>query len=181
MVKRYLAKAIELDESLRILMEKLENDGKLDDTVIVLFGDHHPLKMNQSYLNEYSTIDRFENFNMDRLPFIIYNSNMKPEEVTKTASTFDILPTLANLFDLEYDPRFYMGVDVFSDEESIVIFTNGSWITDKCLYDSNTNTYKSLTEEEVTDEYKREINKKVNDKFYVSNKVLTLDYFKYLK
>lgn len=180
-VKRYLAKAIELDESLRILMEKLENDGKLDDTVIVLFGDHHPLKMNQSYLNEYSTIDRFENFNMDRLPFIIYNSNMKPEEVTKTASTFDILPTLANLFDLEYDPRFYMGVDVFSDEESIVIFTNGSWITDKCLYDSNTNTYKSLTEEEVTDEYKREINKKVNDKFYVSNKVLTLDYFKYLK
>lgn len=177
-VKRYLAKAIELDESVKLLMEKLEADGILDDTVIVMFGDHHPLKMSYKYLNDYSSIDRYEDFNMDRLPFMIYNSAEEGKVISKTASTFDILPTLANLFDLNYDPRYYVGVDVFSDEETIVIFTDGSWITDKALYDSSTNTYKSFTGN-LNQEYIESINKKVNDKFYVSNKVLTLDYFKY--
>lgn len=178
-VKRYLAKAIELDSMLETLINKLSDNGILDDTVIVLFGDHHPLKISQTYLNKYSKIDRFKDFNMDKLPFIIYNSKIEPENITKVSSTFDILPTLANMFDLDYDPRYYMGNDIFSDSENIVIFTNGSWITDKCLYDSRTNNYKSLTDEEVSNEYITSINKKVNDKFYVSNKVLELDYFKY--
>ena len=159
-------------------MDKLEADGKLDDTVIVMFGDHHPLKMSTKYLDEYSSIDRFEDFNMDRLPFMIYNSATDGKVVEKTSSTFDILPTLANLFDLDYDPRYYMGVDVFSEDETIVIFTNGSWITDKALYDSTTNSYKALNGE-LEQSYIDAINKKVNDKFYVSDKILTLDYFKY--
>ena len=179
MVKRYLAKAIELDLSIKLLMNKLDEDGKLNDTVFVIFGDHHPLHMPKEYLNTYSSIDRFKDFNMDRLPFIIYNNSVDSKVLYKTASTFDILPTIANLFDLNYDPRYYVGVDMFSEDESIVIFTNGSWITDKCLYDSSKNEYKSLTGEALDQEYIEKINKKVNDKFYVSNKVLTLDYFKY--
>ncbi len=177
-VKRYLAKAIELDESVKLLMDKLEEDGILDDTVIVMFGDHHPLKMSLKYLDEYSSIDRYEDFNMDRLPFMIYNSATEGKVIEKTSSTFDILPTLANLFDLNYDPRYYTGVDVFSDDETVVIFTNGSWITDKALYDSTTNTYKALIGE-LDQDYIAKVNKKVNDNFYVSDKILTLDYFKY--
>ena len=58
--------------------------------------------MEFKYLNEASSIDRFQDFNIDRLPFIIYNSTIEPKKVNKTASTFDILPTVANLFDLDY-------------------------------------------------------------------------------
>lgn len=178
-VKRYIAKAMELDAGLEVLIKNLEDAGKLDDTVIVLFGDHHPLKMSYSEINSASSIDRLEDFNIDKLPFIIYNSASESLTISKTSSTFDILPTIANLFNLDYDPRYYMGVDIFSEEESIVIFNNGSWITDKCLYNSVTGSYKSLTDWEVTDEYIENINKKVNDKFYISDKVLTLDYFSY--
>lgn len=178
-VKRYLAKAAELDETLEQLINILKEKDILDDTVIVLFGDHHPLKIDQTYLNKYSNIDRFEDFNMDRLPFIIYNSEIESKTISKTMSTFDILPTLSNLFDLNYDPRYYMGVDIFSEEESIVIFTTGSWITDKGLYNSSKNSYKSLTDDEMTDEYIEKINKVVNDKFFVSDRVLNLNYFKY--
>lgn len=178
-MKRYLAKAVDLDKGLEYLLKELENKGILEDTVIVLFGDHHPLKMEYSALDEASSIDRFENFNMDRLPFIIYNSELEPTTISKTASTFDILPTLANLFNLNYDPRYYVGKDIFSNEEGIVIFTNGSWITDQGLYNSTRNEYTSLNGDTMTDEYIASINKQVNDYFYVSNKVLTLDYFKY--
>ena len=178
-VKRYIAKAMELDAGIEFLMNSLEEKGKLDDTVFVLFGDHHPLKMSYSEINEASSYDRLENYNIDKLPFIIYNSATEGKVISKTASTFDILPTIANLFNLNYDPRDYMGTDLFSDSESIVIFNNGSWITDKCIYKAVNGNYVSLTDEEVTDEYIQRINKIVNDKFYISDKVLTLNYFKY--
>ena len=178
-VKRYIAKAMELDAGIEFLMNSLEEKGKLDDTVFVLFGDHHPLKMSYSEINEASSYDRLENYNIDKLPFIIYNSATEGKVISKTASTFDILPTVANLFNLNYDPRDYMGTDLFSDSESIVIFNNGSWITDKCIYKAVSGSFVSLTDEEVTDEYIQKINKIVNDKFYISDKVLTLNYFKY--
>lgn len=177
-IKRYMAKAIELDLGLEYLLKTLEQKGELDDTVIVLFGDHHPLNMEYAYINEASPINRLEDFNIDRLPFIIYNSEMEPQKFSKTASTFDILPTIANLFDLDYDPRYYVGKDLFSEEETIVIFTTGSWITDKAMYFSSKGTYKKLTED-AADEYIARINKKVNNYFTVSNQTLKRDYFKY--
>lgn len=178
-VKRYIAKAMELDAGLEYLMNSLQEKGKLDDTVFVLFGDHHPLKMSYSEINSASSYDRLDNHNIDKLPFIIYNSATEPKVISKTASTFDILPTIANLFNLNYDPRDYMGIDLFSDADSIVIFNNGSWITDKCIYNAVSGSVVNLTEEEVTDEYIQTINKIVNDKFYISDKVLTQNYFKY--
>ncbi len=176
-IKRYMAKAIDLDLSLKYLLDSLEEKGILDDTVLVLFGDHHPLNMEYKYLNDASPINRLEDFNIDRLPFIIYNSKVEPMVISKTASTFDILPTLANLFDLDYDPRYYVGSDLFSDEETIVIFTTGSWITDKVMYFSSSGQYKKL--QEVDDDYISKINQKVSNYFLASEQTLVYDYFKY--
>ena len=178
-MKVYLAKAVELDNALFTLINSLKEKGILDDTVIALFGDHHPLNMPLSYLADASVgIDRYLDFNMDRLPFIIYNSKMTPTKISKTGSTFDILPTLANLFDLNYDPRYYAGKDLFSNEETTVIFPNGSWITDQAMYFAGSGKNKLLLPT-VTDEYIQKVNKRVNDYFYVSEQTLKLDYYKY--
>jgi len=177
-MKRYMAKAIEFDLSLEYLLSSLEASGTLDDTVIVIFGDHHPYNLDFKYLDDFSDIDRYEDLNEDRLPFIIYNSTMEPMVVEKTMSTFDILPTIANLFDLNYDPRYYTGVDVFSDEETIAIFPNGNWITDKAVYFASKNRYK-LKDETLDETYIQRINKIVNNKFTASNNTLNTDYFKY--
>ena len=175
-IKRYLAKASELDQGLESLMNQLSEKGILDDTVIVIFGDHHPLKMSLSDLNSASSIDRYEDFNEDRLPFIIYNSEQEAKTITKTASTFDILPTLANLFNLDYDPRSYVGKDIFSEDETTVIFTNGSWITDKAMYFSSTGKYKALVDH-LEEDYISKVNQKVNNYFIVSNQILKKDYW----
>lgn len=175
-IKRYLAKASELDQGLFSLVSQLSEKGILEDTVIVIFGDHHPLKMSLSDLNSASPIDRFQDFNEDRLPFIIYNSAQEAKTITKTASTFDILPTLANLFNLDYDPRSYVGKDIFSEEETTVIFTNGSWITDKAMYFSSTGKYKALVDE-LEEDYISKVNQKVNNYFIVSDQILKKDYW----
>lgn len=98
--------------------------------------------MDFSYLAKRSNVDRYEDLNEDLMPFIIYNSKQEPKVISKTSSTFDILPTLANLFDLDYDPRYYTGKDIFSNEDSKVIFSNGSWVTDNAIYFASTGKYK---------------------------------------
>lgn len=177
-MKRYLAKAIEFDESLKYLLDTLEKEGTLDDTVIAIFGDHHPYNLKFDYLNERSNVDRNADLNEDLMPFIIYNSTVEPKVVSKTASTFDILPTLANLFDLNYDPRYYTGKDIFSDEETIAIFPTGSWVTDKAVYFASKNTFK-LKDDTVDEDYIEKTNKIVSNKFTASDNTLKKDYFKF--
>lgn len=177
-MKRYLAKAVEYDKGLEYLLNTLESDGKLDDTVIIIFGDHHPYNLKFDYLNNFSSIDRYEDLNEDKLPFIIYNSAQEAKVISKTTSSFDILPTIANLFDLEYDPRYYTGVDIFSDEEAIAIFPNGDWATDNAIYFASKNSYK-LKNESLDEAYIQKINKIVNSKFTASDNTLKKDYFKY--
>lgn len=177
-MKRYLAKVAELDKGLEYLISELKNQEKLEDTVIVIFGDHHPLKMGLSELNSASNINRYEGFNEDRLPFIIYNAGMEAKTISKTSSTFDILPTVANLFNLDYDPRLYVGTDILSEEEGVVIFTNGSWATDKVLYYSSTGKYDTL-DSSVDEDYINKMNAKVRNWFTISDLTLKTDYFKY--
>jgi len=178
-VKRYIAKAIDLDNGLKYLIDSLEKDGKLDDTVFIMFGDHHPLNMSFRDINSASPVDRLEDFNINLMPMIIYNSESDSKVISDVSSTFDLVPTIANLFDLEYDPRDYIGKDILSDEEHIVVMANGSWITDLGYYNASSNKYKSFTDEDMNQEYIDSINARVKDYFYVSDKILTLDYFEY--
>ena len=41
-LKRYLSKMTELDNALGVLIDGLQERNLLDDTIIVLFGDHYP-------------------------------------------------------------------------------------------------------------------------------------------
>jgi lipoteichoic acid synthase len=181
-LKYYMAKSIDFDKSLGHLMNELEKEGKLNDTVFILYGDHHPLGgMTSAELNIASNINRTKDLNRYVRPLIIYNSDLEPTVFSQVGSTYDIVPTIANLFDLDYDPRLYVGKDLFSDEEKIAFFPNGNWITDKAMYFSSKNTYKSLTEEEIDDQYIKEINNKIKNIINVSTKTLNKNYFKYIR
>lgn len=178
-MKNYLSKSIEFDNSMKLLLQQLTDDGTLKDTVIVLYGDHHPLgSLPISSLTARSTVDRTVDFNLSLRPFIIYNSEATPKVYHDVASTFDILPTLANLFNLNYDPRYYVGKDIFSTEEQVVIYPNGSWVTEKAMYFSSTGTFK-ITDPSVDETYITATNAKVKDIIYTSNTTLTKDYFSY--
>ena len=60
--------------------------------------------------------------------------NVKATEIDKACMSIDVLPTVYNLFGLNYDSRLLMGRDIFSEEEHIVILSDRSWITDKGKY-----------------------------------------------
>lgn len=141
-MKRYLAKAIDFDKGLEYLINSLKESGTLDDTVIVIFPDHHPYNLDFDYIEQMSQVDR-TGLNEDLAPLIIYNSKLTPTTYSKVSSTFDLLPTIANLFDLNFDPRLYIGNDYFSDNEGMMLFPSGSWVTDKAYYHASTGKWEA--------------------------------------
>ena len=172
-VKAYLASQIELDRALESLIQQLEEKNILDNTVIALVGDHYPYTLSIDEINEVSSYERDEIVEVNRSNFIIWNSEMKNKvEINKVGSQIDVLPTILNLFGIEYDSRLLVGKDILSNSEGIAIFSNRSWVTNKGTYFANQNKFVSADNTEVDNEYIRKINTKVANGFTISDSII---------
>ena len=181
-LKRYMSKLKELDNAIGVLLEGLEEQGKLEDTVLVLYADHYPYGLTNRTLNGYFDYDVSQNMEVDRTPFIIYNPSISATKYDEYTSYMNITPTLANLFNLEYDPRLYVGHDILSkDYENRVIFANGSWQDDKAFYNASTGqiTYFAANTAYSAEEIKA-INTEVRLRISMSNLAIKTNYFENL-
>lgn len=178
--KAYLACNIELDRALALLLERLEEAGVADNTVIALSADHYPYGLTVDEQSELAGHEIDERFEMYRNACIIYKKGMTPETVDRPCSSLDLLPTLSNLFGLDFDSRLYMGQDVFSDADPLIIFSDHSWLTERGSYYMPTGEYTPFDGTELTDEEITRINGVVSNKFTASAWVLESDYWRTL-
>lgn len=178
-VKAYISAAIDLDLGLEKLLKNLEKENLLDDTVIVLTPDHYPYGLSDKNLNELKKLEN--SYDKHKSGLIIYNSSIKPVTIDKYASNIDILPTLLNLFGVDYDSRLITGKDILSSSEGIVIFNDRSFLTDKGYYNEITNEFTNFTKEKVSNEYIETKRKEVFNKINTSSLILETDYYKYIK
>lgn len=179
---RYMSKLKTLDEAIGVLIQGLKEQGTLDDTVIVFYADHYPYGLNDKVLNEYFDYDVSINNETDRTPFIIYNTELEPNQRDDYTTYMNILPTIANLFNLDYDPRLYAGEDILSDDYSKrAYFANGSWQDEKAYYNATTGKISYINEENTyTTEEIQIINKEIDEKIKMSNLAIRTNYFKHL-
>ncbi len=179
---RYMSKLKTLDEAIGVLIQGLKEQGTLDDTVIVFYADHYPYGLNDKVLNEYFDYDVSINNETDRTPFIIYNTELEPNQSDDYTTYMNILPTIANLFNLDYDPRLYAGEDILSDDYSKrAYFANGSWQDEKAYYNATTGKISYINEENTyTTEEIQIINKEIDEKIKMSNLAIRTNYFKHL-
>ena len=177
--KAYIACQIELDRALEALLAKLETAGVADRTVIALSADHYPYGWEKYKLDELAGHPLDPNFEIYKNHFILWNPGMKENIIIdEPCSSLDILPTLSNLFGLEYDSRLLMGQDILSDAEPLVVLSNRSFITDKVMYNSATGETTLLTNEPLPEGYIKNLNNVIRNKFSVSKSVLEEDYYR---
>jgi len=181
--KAYIAGQIELDKALKLLLERLEEEDVLDDTLIVLTGDHYPYGLENETIEELMGESLDEKFGLYKSELILYASNMKEEEVEidEPTSTLDILPTLSNLMGLDFDSRLFMGRDVFSEEEALVVFEDRSFLTEDFSYYLPSEDLTSFSGEPIDDEYFDHMQRKTDEIFYYSMQILDKDYYSLLK
>ena len=180
-LRRYMSKLKTFDNGLGILVDKLKASGKLDDTVIVMYGDHYPYGLKNKDISSVLTYD-LDDYEVERVPMVIYNSTIKSEVVEKYSSYINLTPTLANLFNLDYDPRYYMGTDVFSDDYlNMVAFADGSWKNADVYYNASSGSIKYYTSNEYTTDELIRINNIVTNRMQISESIIRNNYFNYLE
>ncbi len=182
--KGYLAAQLELDRAVELLIEKLEEAGELENTVILISGDHYPYGLTLSEINELSSFERDDTFEKHHSTALIWNSEMEePVKVDKIGSSLDLLPTMLNLFGVDYDSRLLMGTDILSDSEPLVIYSNRSFITNYGRYSSLTKEFtpsKELEEDFNIEEYKNNISSIIYNKYQISRLILENDFYRKL-
>lgn len=163
------------DEAIGEFITKLDDLGVLEDTVIVIYGDHDAkftIKQYEEYLGK--DIDFYEYEQLTKVPLIIWTKDKQVQgEITKIMGAYDVMPTLANMFDFEYE--YALGHDIFSIDENIVVFPNGNWVTDKVYYNNQLSDYKVYNE--VSEEYLKENEEKAKKVVEISNYLIRYNLF----
>lgn len=125
----------ETDYFVGLLIQNLEEKGLLENTVIVGFADHYLYTLeDKSILDKYK--DTSNNL-INKTPFFIWSSDTKKTNINKVTSQLNVLPTILNLFNINYNVNNYIGEDALNNKyEGIVFFSDYSWY-DGNVYVSN--------------------------------------------
>ena len=122
--------AKETDYMMQLLIENLEEKNLIDNTVIVAYSDHYLYT-----IEDKSILDRYKetsNNLINKTPFFIWSNNIEKKTINKVTSQLNILPTVLNLWGINYNPNNYIGTDALDPNyEGIVFFSDYSW------YDGN--------------------------------------------
>lgn len=194
----YIACNMELDLALEYLVGRLEAAGIADDTLIVMAADHYPYLMVQDGVDYYNELRGFTDSEDDTSRYkntlLMWSGSIQePIEVDTPCSTIDIVPTVCNLFGLDYDSRLYSGRDIFAanyqaDQYSncmpLVVFANkgkgNAWITAAGAYESATGTFTPNEGITVDEDYVSRVKKLVSAKVSYAKLLLEQDYYKYV-
>lgn len=190
-VKCYLAANLELENAMASLIRQLEEAGIADDTVIVMATDHYPYglepsetwKNSTNYLKELFGVKTVDKFVRDHNRLIIWSGCIEGQDIVvdEPVYSLDILPTVSNLFGVEYDSRLLVGRDVFSGEDPLVLWQDHSWKTDKGTYDALKGEFTPAEGVgEVSEAYIDYISSLVANKITYSKSVQNYDYFNYV-
>lgn len=193
----YLKSAHYADSALGEFFNTIQNENLLNDTVFIIYGDHEAKlgKKNFSLLYNYDlyiedikpeedptyiNIDSYYYDLIKNTPLIIWSPNKEyNEEITDVMGMYDILPTISNMFGLEY--KYALGHDIFSNNEKIVIFPNGNFLTNKVYYNNLKDEYISFTNDPIESDYIERLKEFANKRLEVSNGIIVHDLIKKVK
>ena len=186
------------DSALGEFLEGLDEKGLLDNTVVVIYGDHDGRLPKKDYVRLYNydketdgIIDKEDpeykeygsyQYELGRkVPFIIWTKDMAGTklnmEVTNVMGMYDVMPTLGNMFG--FYNKYQLGHDIFTiKENNIVCFPNGNWVTNRIYFNSQKNEYLSLDGEAISEEEIQEKTNYTNELLDVSNDIIVFNLLK---
>lgn len=189
----YFKSAHYADEALGEFIESLDQKGLLENTAIVIYGDHDAKLKKSEYIKYYNYVPETDSVLDDedpnykevdyftyelnrKVPFIIWtkDESISHKEVKKVMGMYDVMPTLGNMLGI-HSP-YALGHDIFSTDENVVVFPNGDWLTDKMYYSSQVREGKVLNEHDtVSAEYIDKYNQISEESISVSNSIIVYD------
>lgn len=191
----YFKSAHYADEALGELFQELETNGLLDNTVVLIYGDHdarlpkkeynymynYNKETNEMYEKDDPNYKEYDSYQYElgrKVPFIIWTKDMKGTslnmEVTDVMGMYDVEPTVGNM--LGFYNEYQLGHDIFNiKDNNIVVFPTGNWVTNRVYYNSQKGEYLSLDGNAISEEEIKKNNEYSTKLLNVSNNIIVYD------
>ena len=168
--------AKETDYMMELLLNELKTRNLYNNTTIVVLTDHYLYT-----LSDKTILDKYKNTSNNLInytPFFIWNNGKDKKTVKTVTSQLNVLPTILNLFGIDYNPVNYIGGDALDNNyQKIVFFSDYSWYDGNVYVDGGIVTNKRYISDEALD------NKNYYVNYLIKKNDLTLkyNYFKELE
>lgn len=135
------------DAQIGMFLDKLKADGTLDNSIVIIYGDHYAIPMTESaslykFLGMTNTSDLSWQL-LQKVPMIMHFPGDKNSGINHSFSgEMDLYPTLATLYDLPHEGLF--GRDLLNSKDGLVVFRNGSVTDGKYFYIASSNTWYDI-------------------------------------
>lgn len=122
------------DRQLGNFFDQLEKDGLLDDSVVVIYGDHEGLHkyFPQDVIN-YTPFESWWLDNKMQLPLIVYSKQLQGKEIKTLGGQVDILPTISYLMGV--DEKDYinsaMGRNLLKTKKDFVVLRDRTYLSNQ--------------------------------------------------
>ena len=196
----YYLKAVNyMDSAFGEFISALDKEGLLDNTVVVIYGDHDA-RIGKKYYDilynydpytdsiiptdddKYVPVDSYRYELNRKVPFIIWTKNKKFNQTISTPmGMIDVLPTLGNMLNIR--SKYQLGNDVMSikNGDNTVVFKDGSYLTNKIYYNSKTGEIYPISNEVISEDYISKHSDYASQIIDVSNNIITYNLLKELE
>ena len=182
------------DQAIGQFITDMDEAGLLENTVIAIYGDHDA-RISKKYYNILYNYDPYEDkerkegdpgyidyndymYKLDRkVPFIIWSKDKKlSKEITTATGMINAFPILGNMFNVHSD--YQIGKDTTQLKDNTVVFSDGSYVTNKIYYNNQNGEFYSINGDAVDEEYINSNSDYANKIIEVSNNIITYDLIK---
>jgi lipoteichoic acid synthase len=157
------------DEALSLFIDSLKEQNLLEDTIIVIYGDHNGIfnrdkQLLEKWLNKKITNEEWYR-TFATVPFILYHPSMKETTQYTIGGQIDIFPTIGSILGLSSDSYSHsLGVNLLSTPDNTAIIPGGGYV------EKPFSVHRGFIETGLTDQEK--------DILETSNLIIKGDYFK---
>ncbi len=144
--KRYQAGMMDLDRGIALLLQHLKDNGLLENTTLLFYGDHNAYYSGQNYYLKGLPKDHYEISESYNVMFGIYSGKSpltvpatgfthagdetfpltRAKNTQRCTTSFDIVPSTLDLFGYTFNRGLYMGSSMFSDTPDITFISRES-------------------------------------------------------
>lgn len=135
------------DAQLGMFLDMLQKEGYMDNSIVVLYGDHNAMQKNNfndlcKFLGTQDTSELNWSL-LQKVPLYIHFPGDANKGVNHTyGGQVDLFPTLANMFSLTN--QYMLGKDLNNPRDGMVMFRNGSFTDGKTYYISSSDKYYDI-------------------------------------
>jgi len=192
----YLKSVHYADYALGEFISELDKEGLLENTVIIIYGDHDARLSYDDYIKMYNydpitdTVLDEDDPNYVQVDYYKYELNRKvplimwtkdttiSDEITTVMGMYDVLPTMANMFGFKNSP-YALGHDIINLDDNIVPFPNGNWLTNNIYYNAQKDEFSLLNETSVASQEEITNNSRTTDELLsISQSIIVYDLLK---